>query len=612
MARQSPATGAFILLTSFFISSALAQNFQPRLAYGTSSVYIEGKALYISGGHDGSLNNMSQTFSIDLSSPWTTAAPKFTQLSSARSPTDYQVPNALDKDKKSWLVISGHQSYRYDIESNLWGNYGSLANLYPVDQWYLNAAVDPITGYLLIPNGYINSSPTPGHYVTSMMQYNIVTNETTSIPMTNGPEDLAAMSVTWSRYLKKMVVFGGLYDDKVHNTLYTYDSTTGWTLITTTNPNPSPRIYHCATQTSDGTKLIIFGGITSYVNYTTTPNIYVLDLATWTWAEGPPLPIHLARANAACAVTGDYFIAWGGDSGKIMESNVTLLFNYKTLKWTDSFVPPKDVKDVVDGTDGGGGGKSKVGLYAGVAAGVVVVLALVGFLLFRRSKRRQGYNKGKNNDADGSNNAAAGGVNVIPIAAIDANHIWQPPTLDPQPQPQPQPVPTIVDPYALQQQQQYSPQQQQYTPQQLQHQYPPQQQYEFEQHKLLSPEYDQHVPPNSWPSPSNNTAYSATTAYSPYQQPQQEQQQQYFVNDGPKQVYAGNEGYVLPPPVTASPAVGVNNGSDAYKVEHTDETPTNRVSVNNVRSPQSHGDSPLVISEEKTSAGVIVRNDYAD
>ncbi|KAF9309085.1 hypothetical protein BG003_010231 [Podila horticola] len=571
--RRSTSSVSYLLFTLLASHpfTANAQTFQPLVAYGASSVFIEGKAMYVTGGHSAA-SNISQTFSIDLSSPWTVSAPSYTKLNSVRSPSDYQIPSALDKDQVGWLIVSGTQSYRYDISQNLWSTFDTLANLFPSERWYLQATVDPVSNNFLIPNGFITTTATGS--ISSMMQYDIVTGKTSSISMANGPIDHAAASVVWSRYLKKLVMFGGLSGNDTFNTLHTYDSTSGWIPITPTNAGPSARAFHCAVVANNGTKMVVFGGITNYPMNTVSGDIYVLDLTTWAWSAGPSLSSDLTRANTACGATGDYFVSWGGSHSDVVTSNITLLFNIKTLSWTDSFVPPPSVSPPVSPPEVS---KSRVGMIAGIAAGAVVLLAIVGFIFYRRGKRHQD-GKGTN----GKDGGDAGGVTVVPISAIDANHIWQPPTMVAQAVPST----SAVDPYNLQQ-----------------HHYQP---VYDQQQQAQYVNYDQQQPLNTWPSPTAHTDGSpaatgySTTAYSPYQQ----QQHQY--TDG-AQVYKSDEGYIPPPPV------GGGYVGDEYKVEHSTENP-NRVSINNGRGPQAlqlHSDPPPNL-ENRTSSGVAVGNKYAE
>ncbi|KAG0093803.1 hypothetical protein BGZ93_007358 [Podila epicladia] len=573
--QRSTSSVSCLLLTllASYPLTADAQDFQPRISWGASSVFIEGKAMYVTAGSIGR-ENISQTFSLDLSSPWTTVAPKFTKLIDVRSPTDYQIPSALDTDQVGWLLVSRTHLYRYDISDNEWGMFGDQANLFPVDDLSLQATVDPVSNSFLIPNGFI--TPTATGSITSMLRYDIKNDKTTSVSMANGPIDHAAASVVWSKHINKLIMFGGSFNGTPLNTLHTYNSASGWAAITPTNAGPSPRAFHCAVVVSNGTKMVVFGGKLPGSSTTFFGDIFVLDLITWTWFPGTALNSNLTRSNTACGATGDYFVSWGGSGpdNKIVSSNITLLFNIKTMSWTDSFVPPPTPPEEK---------KSKVGMIAGIAAGVVVLLAIVGFMFYRRSKRPQDGKSGHGKDGDD-----VGGVAVIPISVIDANHIWQPPTLAAQPDP----GTPVVDPYALQKnrhQSVYDHQQPVYDQQQ-------QQQY-------LN--YNQQQPVNAWPSPTvhtdsspTTTGYSAT-AYSP-------DQQQYQYTDG-THAYKSDEGYVLPP------VGGGGNVSKEYKTEHTPENP-NSAPVNHGRGPQApqlHGDPPLDL-ENKTSSGVTIRNKYAD
>ncbi|KAF9310276.1 hypothetical protein BG006_004869, partial [Podila minutissima] len=229
-----------------------------------------------------------------------------------------------------------------------------------------------------------------------MMQYDIVSGRTSSISMADGPIDQTAASVIWSTYLKQLVMFGGLLGNDTFNSLHTYDSASGWAAITPINAGPSPRAYHCAMVANNGKKMVVFGGQTLPSN-TILGDIYVLDLETWVWSAGTPLNSGLNRSATACGASGDYFVSWGGDRDAVA-SNITLLFDIKTMSWTDSFVPPPSPP---------GEKKPKVGMIVGIAAGVVVFLAIVGFILYRRSKRPQD-DKNKN----GKDGGEAGGVTV--------------------------------------------------------------------------------------------------------------------------------------------------------------------------------------------------------
>lgn len=52
--------------------------------------------------------------------------------------------------------------------------------------------------------------------------------------------------------------------------------------------------------------MILFGGNRGFVMSGT---IYILDVISMTWTQGRDTQ---PREGAACSVSGDYFIAWGG------------------------------------------------------------------------------------------------------------------------------------------------------------------------------------------------------------------------------------------------------------------------------------------------------------
>lgn len=167
----------------------------------------------------------------------------------------------------------------------------------------LQATVDPVSNSLLIPNGFVTQSATGPVY--SMMQYDIKNGKTSSVPMTNGTINHVAASVVWSTYLKKLVMFGGVQGGVTLDTLHAYDSTSGWTAITTTNAGPSARAFHCGVVASNGTKMVVFGGYSNMSTKLYTGDIYVLDLTTWTWSDRIPLNPDLARVDTACGASGE-------------------------------------------------------------------------------------------------------------------------------------------------------------------------------------------------------------------------------------------------------------------------------------------------------------------
>ena len=56
--------------------------------------------------------------------------------------------------------------------------------------------------------------------------------------------------------------------------------------------------------------MVVFGG--ADIGGNAKADIYILDTITLTWTAGTPAASKEVRANMACAVAGDSFIAWGG------------------------------------------------------------------------------------------------------------------------------------------------------------------------------------------------------------------------------------------------------------------------------------------------------------
>lgn len=56
--------------------------------------------------------------------------------------------------------------------------------------------------------------------------------------------------------------------------------------------------------------MILFGG--KGADQVSTGSIYILDLPTMVWSQGPNLDAMQNRTHMACAVAGDSFVVFGG------------------------------------------------------------------------------------------------------------------------------------------------------------------------------------------------------------------------------------------------------------------------------------------------------------
>ncbi|KAF9129083.1 hypothetical protein BGW39_004482 [Mortierella sp. 14UC] len=74
--------------------------------------------------------------------------------------------------------------------------------------------------------------------------------------------------------------------------------------------------YYSFVWSYNGTKIILFGGHVG--TELSVANIYILDIKSMTWSEGPIAPD--TRSHMACAVSGDNFIVWGDSTHDIFWS----------------------------------------------------------------------------------------------------------------------------------------------------------------------------------------------------------------------------------------------------------------------------------------------------
>ncbi|KAF9361959.1 hypothetical protein BGX34_006797 [Mortierella sp. NVP85] len=222
-------------------------------------------------------------------------------------------------------------------------------------------------------------------------------------------------SVAWSASARKLFYFGGDTGSSVkiqRFNAYSYDKA-GWKDLRT--------------------KLIYFGGYTMD-RVELRPEIFLFDVATLTWTNGTIPPKKDQRGAAACGVSGDYFITWGGIGGFDNDGlrNTTAVYNMKTNLWTSSYVAAPisttstlsnsilspTSSEASSGTPSSSSGNSSdnshrtIVIVAGVLGVVVAALVVCAFLLYRRHRRRRlQVNTHKPRDPSGPNLADDHGRN---------------------------------------------------------------------------------------------------------------------------------------------------------------------------------------------------------
>ncbi|KAF9356126.1 hypothetical protein BGX34_010089 [Mortierella sp. NVP85] len=395
--------------------TTLAQKpFRPAVTYDPYYSFVDGQALYVAGGLDvlGGPLATSQSFAINLTVSWNTSSPVFVQLSEA--PALDRAPSALSADGKQWMVCS--------IENCLFSTVGGpwtkllTAPTEVIDR--VTATTDPQTGLVYIPNGLLDGF---------MMVVNIATKSFTKVAMAPPLLPSKQFAVAWSALSGKMYLFGGTTGNIGQTDrflAYSYNKAEGWKDLSTLMKGkvPTARKDACIASAYGGSKLVLSGGF-NMDRIKLLPEIYVLDVATLTWTQGPNPPAKDQRAAGACGVSGDYLISWGGLNSYEAMTNSTTVFNIKTNSWTPSYIaaspviPPPNAtmsgnvtlsiptaspntpsnKDPENqgnqsansgNTSGDGGSSQTIIIVASILGVVVAGLAVWALLLFRSHRRR--------------------------------------------------------------------------------------------------------------------------------------------------------------------------------------------------------------------------------
>ncbi|KAF9551854.1 hypothetical protein EC957_004177 [Mortierella hygrophila] len=387
--------------------------YNPTPLYSVHSVFVEGGALYVHGGLP-SVTGVSsgQTFSLDLSVAWKTSQPAFKQLSTGIPSSS--ITSALLQDKDSWILINGKQFIFYTIGKDQWNSPVTLTELNPTPGF--PAVTDMSSGLVYFVNGFVvpgASTAAVGTIPMMMMLKKSTIGYAFSSMGTSTEFSIvdSGYASCWSTLRKSILLHGGLAGSPVaiyQKTLYEFNTTTTTFAFATINDNgeiPTARSGHCMVEAYDGTKIVLFGGVDQ--TSAGLSDIYILDVATLKWTAGKTGGAGVGRAYAACAVTNDRFVAWGGatringDFVAVAATNATVVYDFIQDKWITTFSPIRtnvtspnpepDPSTPLTPPAGESSSSSKGALIGGIAGGVVVLAAIAVFIFFcrRRSNRRK-------------------------------------------------------------------------------------------------------------------------------------------------------------------------------------------------------------------------------
>ncbi|KAG9066884.1 hypothetical protein KI688_012796 [Linnemannia hyalina] len=356
------------------------QQYTPTTYYGSQSAFAEGKAIYIHGGRavlTDANPPSNQTFLLDLSTPWSIESPVFRQLASG-FPSE-GATSALYNNKNTWYLSNDQNVALYDVQKNTWGPTLRYNSSNP--DFNMVAVADPINNSVYVVNGWQADSKLSNP--VSTMRYDEVTGQIfpagNSVPVSGG------YAAVWSTKRSSILVHGGYNKARtiMQRVLYEYiPITEQYIPITDKGDVPPPRYGHCMVEAYGGSKIILFGGVTN--QNPTSADIFIFDVATLTWTQGQTGDSTVGRAYAACAVTNDMFVAWGGatqlDNVFSVVKTPTIVYNLKTNgngAWQKNFSPDSDVAS------------SHVGsIVGGVLGGLALISGMVlGFVVYRRRKR---------------------------------------------------------------------------------------------------------------------------------------------------------------------------------------------------------------------------------
>ncbi|KAI9723486.1 MAG: hypothetical protein M1828_004216 [Chrysothrix sp. TS-e1954] len=181
------------------------------------------------------------------------------------------------------------------------------------------------------------------------------------------------------------------------------------------DPEVEPRSGHTALLTSDGSKVIVFGGWVGDISTPAEPFLAVLELGAgyggtgaWSWTEASPVGLPYANGNSvyghgAVMLPGDIMFVMGGfsipgtsasrmkrETASQMPVDQNLFFNVSSGQWLASYDPSSHGQATPLAKSGLLVSKQqKVGLGVGLSLGLVaaVLALLAGWWLSRKLKR---------------------------------------------------------------------------------------------------------------------------------------------------------------------------------------------------------------------------------
>ncbi|KAG0216318.1 hypothetical protein B0O80DRAFT_424897 [Mortierella sp. GBAus27b] len=438
MLRTSPVSFVLLLLHCVLsiCPSTFAQVYRPSEPAYLYSTFVEGRAFYI-GDRPTDIpdktSDYTQNFAIDLSVSWNATDPRYIPLPPADPVTG---ESTISSDGKFWVLGSAQSVQTYDFEAATWKTIINTPKLQTGNAG--GAMTDPQTGLIYI-------------LILSKQPYMLTLDLTTkAYNPTVAPGSFRNVTEIKCAWTTRKILCYAHFDMPVgfRLDLYSYDTADGsWKDLTKEMKGqiPPPRNGFCFVPAYSGTKLAFFSGYGGAVNTLMVNDIFELDVATLTWTKGTDAAE--GRYDAACGVSGDYFMSWGGrhlGDKAIKDADMTLVYNMKTKRWTNAFVaalapapattattqqaatksfhnPSRTSTSMEDAESSTNRSPRASVIIAPIL--IVVVLALgTGILLRYRSRRRLSQDKNSTHDFENSLNHESAPMEA-PVIDGSASHL---------------------------------------------------------------------------------------------------------------------------------------------------------------------------------------------
>ncbi|KAF9956436.1 hypothetical protein BGZ65_002725, partial [Modicella reniformis] len=384
-----------LILSVSFSHLADAQLSQPSYTYFASSAYEEGEAFYIHGGSVSYRDDvpLTQTIAVDLSVSWPVNNPVHKRLPDG--PIGIGFASTLSADKITWFIVTNGTAYTYSFQSARWDPV--LPGIPFSRDLGMHAVTDPDTGLIYIPFGAAGPQN-----ITTMFRVDLDSNKVDNVAMP-ATDLLDDYCVAWSATLKSLVIFGGRttnHDDEPSTKMSVYNPQAGWSSATLGGDVPVPRQYGCFEPAYGGSKMVLFGGSRDF-GRTLFNDIFILDVTTNTWRQGPnATDMEAARELASCAVSGHFFIVWGGAKEWMHAVESVMVYNMRTNHWISNYYPPDSSTDYESSEVPSADTRSHVAIILGsVFAGLVVLSAIGATILCWTRNTPEPYSTSTNEKA---------------------------------------------------------------------------------------------------------------------------------------------------------------------------------------------------------------------